>query len=284
VPGRLVAVVLAGAVTIAVGAGCSSDTNDSGSGTPATTAAKPKTLDILVSNDDGYAAAGIDVVVQALRKLPNVKLQVFAPAENQSGTGSRTTPGAVTATDQQTTSGFPVTAVNGFPADAVNYGLAHTAGRPDLVVTGINQGQNLGPITAISGTVGAAEAGLAAGIPALAASQGTGDPPDYPTAAALVVDWVSARRDALASGTATKNVVSLNVPTCTTGTVRGLRQEPLSGPDLGSLAITGVPDCTSTATDFTGDVPAFLAGFATATELDTQKQTITSSTTWPPAR
>ena len=91
---------------------------------------------------------------------------------------------------------------------------------------------------------------MIAGYPALAASQGDGKPLDYPSAAAFVVDWVKAHRDGLIDGTAAKVDVNLNVPTCATGKVRGIKQVPLSGPAMGSQAITGVPDCTSTATEF----------------------------------
>ena len=96
-----------------------------------------------------------------------------------------------------------------------------------------------------------------------------------------MTDWVTARREKLLEGTAEKVVVNLNVPTCATGTkVRGLKQEPLSTTG-GAAAVSAVPDCASTATDFTDDVAAFLAGFATATEMDAQGATVTSSTTWP---
>ena len=277
---RLVAV--AGAVTLAVLAGCSSDakTTDNNS-TSTTLAAAGRPLQILVSNDDGYSAEGIDVLVEALRKLPDVKITVVAPLTNKSGTGSQITSGPLTATQETTKSGYPATAVAGFPADAVTYGLTKVVTKtPDIVITGINEGQNLGPIASISGTVGAAKAGLAAGIPALAASQGLAATPDYPSAAKLVTDWVTARREVLLEGTAAKVVVNLNVPTCATGALRGLKQEPLSTVG-GAAAVSAVPDCASTATDFTDDVTAFAAGFATATEMNEPGETVTSSTTWP---
>ncbi len=282
--GRLTAVACA--VALVTAAGCSSDSKDSGAGssTTTTTVAKAKDLSILVSNDDGYSAEGISVLVEALRKLPNVKITVSAPADQKSGTGSQTvggTPDQLTATDQKTQAGYPAFAVNGFPVDSVNYGLVHMDGKPDVVITGINEGQNLGPIASLSGTVGAATAGVLAGYPALAASQGSGKPLDYPTAAAFVVDWVKAHRDGLIDGTAAKVDVNLNVPTCATGKVRGIKQVPLSGSAMGGQALSGVPDCNSTATEFPGDVEAFLAGFATATELNAEKQTVTTSTTWP---
>ncbi len=269
-------------VLVGVLAGCSgSDGSDrSGSSSPSTTKAV-RELTILVTNDDGYSADGINVVVEALRKLPNVTITVVAPATNQSGTGSKTTPPPLQATQQTTKGGYPATAVEGFPADTITYALSNVLPQhPDVVVSGINQGQNLGPIAAISGTVGAAKAAAAAGIPALAASQGLGDPLDYSGAAALVVDWVRARRDALVDGKAAKAVVNLNVPTCATGKLRGLKQEPLSTTATG---IAPPPDCASTATTFTDDVEAFLAGFASVTELTPTGETVTTSTTWPAA-
>lgn len=270
------------AVLIGVLAGCSGSdgSNRSGSSSPSTTTAA-RELTILVTNDDGYSADGINTVVEALRKLPNVTITVVAPATNQSGTGSKTTPPPLHATQQTTKGGYPATAVEGFPADTITYALANVLPQhPDVVVSGINQGQNLGPIAAISGTVGAAKAAAAAGIPALAASQGLGDPLDYSSAAALVVDWVRARRDALAGGKAAKVVVNLNVPTCPTGKLRGLKQEPLSTTATG---IAPPPDCASTATVFSDDVEAFLAGFASVTELTPTGETVTTSTTWPAA-
>jgi hypothetical protein len=59
-----------------------------------------------------------------------------------------------------------------------------------------------------------------------------------------------------------------------------VRQEPLS---TSATGISPPPDCTSTATTFTDDVGAFLAGFASVTELTPTGQTVTTSTTWPPS-
>jgi 5'-nucleotidase len=261
-------------------AGCSSSSDDSGSkaGSTTTTAAKTAKLTILVGNDDGYAADGIDAVVEALRKLPDVEVTVSAPAENKSGTGSSTTPGTLTATEQKTKSGYPAFAVNGFPADGINYGLSQLKEKPDLVVTGINFGQNLGASVAISGTVGAAKVAAAKGIPAIAASQGIASTMDYTTAARHVVDWVTAHRDQLISGDAEANIVNLNVPSCPTGSVRGLKQEPVAATGNG---ITPATNCQSTETELADDVQAFVNGFVTVSQLDAGGQTVTSSTTWP---
>jgi len=260
-------------------AGTTSTTRESAPAS--TTTAEPVSLEILVTNDDGYAADGIDVLVEALRGLPGVTITVVAPETNQSGTGSKVTPGTLTATVDKTKSGYPATAVDGFPADAVAYGLSRVlTEKPDLVVSGINQGQNLGPIAAISGTVGAAKAAATAGIPALAVSQGIAAEPDYATAASLVVEWVTAQRDALLAGTAAADIVNLNVPTCPVGSVQGVRQVPLAA-EAGGYDVPS--DCTSTAHGLITDVTAFAAGFATATELDQSGEQVTTSTTWPAA-
>ena len=122
---------------------------------PCYTATHPNQLQILVTNDDGYNAAGIDAVVQALVARPKVHVTVVAPATNQSGAGGNTTPGGVTADPGQTLSGYAATAVNGFPADSVLYALNTMHLNPDLLVSGINFGQNIGPFIPLSGTIGA---------------------------------------------------------------------------------------------------------------------------------
>src|SRR4051794_24683096 len=166
-------------------AGCSSDAKRAASSAPpaSSSAAPPRALRILVSNDDGVGAPGIDSLVEALRAEPNVEVTVVAPAHDSSGSDGKTTPGGVTATAAKTISGYEATAVEGFPADAVNYGLdAVVKEKPDVVMSGTNSLPNLGPGIDLSGTVGAARAAAQRGIPALAVSAGLGDPVDFDTA------------------------------------------------------------------------------------------------------
>jgi len=121
--------------------------------------AKVKPVKVLVTNDDGIAGAGMSAMVSALRKEPKVTITVVAPLRNQSGTGGKTTDGPLEASPATLPNGFPATAVAGYPADAVNYALANVttgAKRPDLIMSGINEGANLGPFVTLSGTVGAA--------------------------------------------------------------------------------------------------------------------------------
>ena len=124
-------------------------------------------MKILVSNDDGYLAPGIIALAEALR--PIAEIIVVAPDSNRSGSSNSLTldrPLSV----YRASNGFYF--VNGTPSDCVHVAL--TGGlsfRPDLIVSGINQGQNMGDDTLYSGTVAAATEGFLFGIPAIAFSQ-----------------------------------------------------------------------------------------------------------------
>lgn len=227
---------------------------------------KPAPLRIFVTNDDGYAAPGIDALVEGLLDLPRVKVTVVAPAENQSGTGGSRSPEPVTATDEETESGYPAIAVDGTPADSVIYALDELPKPPQLVISGVNEGQNLGPVVDISGTVGAARAAAQEGIPAVAVSQGAGEPPDYAAGAEAAVDWVKEHRRALVRGDIdATTVLNINVPTCPTGEVRGEIEVPAAPTgDAGTAS-----DCTSTLENPPDDVVAFANGYVTLSEVPT---------------
>jgi 5'-nucleotidase len=240
-------------------------------GGPATTAGHP--LRIMVTNDDGVSADGIDAVVEALRQEPNVEVTVVAPLKNQSGTGGKTTPGQLVATDATTKSGYPAKAIDGYPADTVTWALGGGLDfRPDIVISGNNAGQNLGPYVDISGTVGAARAAARAGIPAVAISQGLADPTDYPTGSKVLIDWLRAHRADLAQltpGNAPAGVLSFNVPSCPAATpMRGVK-EITTAKDVGTRNILDV-NCASTATNFTDDIDAFANGFATQSVVNVE--------------
>jgi 5'-nucleotidase len=228
---------------------------------PVAAAPKPPTLRVLVTNDDGVAAPGIDALVQGLSKLDRVEVTVVAPADNKSGSSDMTTPGALTTTETTTSSGYPAVAVQGFPADTVNFALdGGIPTKPHLVASGINQGQNLGPVAYVSGTVGAARTAVRRGVPALAVSQGTGEPPDYPAGVRQAAAWVKEHRKALTKKTAKPpaEVSNLNVPTCTTGRVRGVVEVPsATSGDAGAT-----PNCGSKVKKPTDDVVAYANGFA----------------------
>jgi 5'-nucleotidase len=277
---RWARVVVGATVALLVLAGCGSSSSDDGSASNgAAETTLPATLKVLVTNDDGYAAPGIDAVVQALVALPDTEVTVVAPLENQSGVGGQTTDGPLTATDVQTASGHPAKAVAGTPADTIiwaidQHGIDFT---PDVVVSGINFGQNIGPLVDISGTVGAARAAVARGIPALASSQGLGDPPTYATGVVPVIDWVTQHRAALLDGSAAADrlLENINTPTCTTGSNRGVVEVPLAT-DAGDRDLNAA-DCTSTATDPADDIDGFTDGFVTLSTLPLVPSTTTTT-------
>jgi 5'-nucleotidase len=244
-------------------AACGDDGDASdGSDAPAdttTTEAAVEPLQILVTNDDGIGAEGIAVLVDALATLPDVELSIVAPAEQQSGTGGSTTEGELTATDAETASGVEAVAVDGFPADTIRYALDELGLEPDLVVSGINEGQNLGPVVEISGTVGAARAAVARGIPALASSAGDGEAPDYESVAEVVLEWITDNRGSLEADP--EEVVSINGPTCGVGEIRGVL-ETVTATDLaGRDPIAADIDCTVPEGEPADDIDGFMAGY-----------------------
>ncbi len=124
---------------------------------------------ILISNDDGYLAPGINALAEALQ--PIAEIVVVAPDSNRSGASNSLTldrPLSV----QQAANGFYF--VNGTPTDCVHVALTGLLDHvPDLVVSGINNGPNMGDDTLYSGTVAAATEGYLFGVPAIAFSQGS---------------------------------------------------------------------------------------------------------------
>lgn len=124
-------------------------------------------MKILLCNDDGYRAPGIEALYAALKTVADV--EVIAPEQNNSAKSNALTLHAPLYV-HQASNGFRY--VNGTPADCVHIALTGLLGyKPDLVVSGINDGANMGDDTIYSGTVGAAMEGYLFGIPALAFSQ-----------------------------------------------------------------------------------------------------------------
>jgi 5'-nucleotidase len=126
-------------------------------------------MKILLSNDDGFQAPGLVALHRALAALPGVQVEVVAPEHNNSAKSNALTLHAPLYVHQ---GGPGVRYVNGTPADCVHIALTGLLDyRPDLVVSGINNGANMGDDTLYSGTVGAAMEGYLFGIPAMAFSQ-----------------------------------------------------------------------------------------------------------------
>lgn len=124
-------------------------------------------MKILLSNDDGYQAPGLVALHEAIHDLAEV--EVVAPEHNNSAKSNALTLHSPLYV-HEAANGFRY--VNGTPADCVHIALTGLLEyRPDLVVSGINNGANMGDDTIYSGTVGAAMEGYLFGIPAIAFSQ-----------------------------------------------------------------------------------------------------------------
>ncbi len=124
-------------------------------------------MKILLSNDDGFQAPGLVALHAALQAIGQV--EVVAPEHNNSAKSNALTLNSPLYV-QRASNGFRY--VNGTPADCVHIALTGLLDyRPDLVVSGINNGANMGDDTIYSGTVGAAMEGYLFGVPAIAFSQ-----------------------------------------------------------------------------------------------------------------
>ncbi len=128
---------------------------------------------VLVTNDDGIGAEGLQTLRRALRELEDVRVDVVAPDSNRSATArSITTRSPLWVEEIEFADGDRGFATEGTPVDCVRFAdLGLLGERPDLIVSGINHGANLGDDITYSGTVAAALEGIVLGIPAIAISQ-----------------------------------------------------------------------------------------------------------------
>ena len=156
---------------------------------------------MLVTNDDGIGAEGLQTLRRALRKLDGVQVDVVAPDSNRSATArSITTRSPLWVEEIEFEDGDRGFATEGTPVDCVRFAdLGLLGERPDLIVSGINHGANLGDDITYSGTVAAALEGIVLGIPAIAISQQStaremgfrfGRTFDFSVAAGLAVELV----------------------------------------------------------------------------------------------
>ncbi|MDO8465562.1 MAG: 5'/3'-nucleotidase SurE [Gallionella sp.] len=141
---------------------------------------------ILLSNDDGYFAPGLACLAETLAKIADII--VVAPERDRSGASNSLTLDRPLSL-RKSHNGFYY--VNGTPTDCVHLavtGMLDTL--PDMVVSGINDGANMGDDTIYSGTVAAATEGFLLGIPSLAVSIASGSNGNFATAARVAADMV----------------------------------------------------------------------------------------------
>jgi 5'/3'-nucleotidase SurE len=171
---------------------------------------------ILLSNDDGVHALGIKVLYQELSKFAEVL--VVAPDRNCSGASNSLTllnPLRAQALDN----GF--ISVNGTPTDCVQLGISQLMQpKPDLVVAGINSGENLGDDVLYSGTVAAATEGRHMGMPAVAVSLLGKNEQNYQTAAVVAAKFIKRLQ---VHPLANDQIININVPDVELSQLQGFK-------------------------------------------------------------
>lgn len=173
-------------------------------------------MKILVSNDDGYLATGINVLTAALEEVADVV--VVAPDRNRSAASNSLTLKVPLRVTEIAPNRYKV---DGTPSDCVHLALTGFLDFvPDLVVSGINHGANLGDDVIYSGTVAAAMEGRFLGLPTIAVSLVGNDLQHFDTAAAVASELVQKiERAPLASDV----VLNLNVPNIALSELKGIQ-------------------------------------------------------------
>ncbi|MDB4896996.1 MAG: stationary phase survival protein [Firmicutes bacterium] len=178
---------------------------------------------ILLTNDDGIFAPGINAIRAEMEKLAGVEVWAVAPDRERSASGHAITmyrplfplkadiPGATA----------PCYSVTGTPADAAKLAIDELLPRrPDLVISGINRGPNLGTDLFYSGTVAAAREGPILGIPAIAASLDSWTSLDYGVAARFTAQLaLKVLKEGIPAGT----MLNVNVPGLPDAEIQGVR-------------------------------------------------------------
>jgi 5'-nucleotidase len=171
---------------------------------------------ILLSNDDGYQARGLRTLAEHLSHVADVT--VVAPDRNRSGASNSLTLETPLRVER---AGDNVYYVNGTPTDCVHIAITGLLDEPpDMLISGINNGANLGDDVLYSGTVAAAMEGRFLGIPSLAVSLVLAEGEHYETAAELVRRLVERN---LTDPLPTDTILNINVPDLPAAQVRGIR-------------------------------------------------------------
>ncbi len=172
-------------------------------------------MKILISNDDGILAPGIRALAEALRSVAEIR--VVAPDRNRSAaSNSLTMSRPLTVTE----AGPEFDSVNGTPTDCVHLaltGLFET--KPDMVVSGINEGANLGDDVLYSGTVAAAMEGRYLGLPAIALSLVGHMPKHYQTGAQIACQLVERLKS---KQLPSQTILNVNIPDLPLEQIKGI--------------------------------------------------------------
>ena len=185
---------------------------------------------ILVTNDDGIESPGLTALAQALETIDEV--YIVAPDRERSAIGMAITLYHPLRAKQV---GDRSWAVDGTPVDCVDLAVsALLPEHPKLLVSGVNQGQNLGQDIHFSGTVAAAKKGTFLGIPSMAVSLISGQPYHYETATSVACRLAKL---VLASGLTPGILLNINVPNCPLSMITGFEA---GRQDLGTYSATAI--------------------------------------------
>ncbi len=248
-----------------------------------------QTYRILISNDDGIESPLISTLKTEISKLPNVEVVISAPAENQSGSSQSTNSGPLEVEKIFKGDQFLGYAVSGKPADAVRFGI-RVLGKEkpfDLVISGINRGSNVGNVSHLSGTIGAAMEGLYHGIPAIAVSQESRGVNTEATSRFIAQLVAKYQKDGAPKGI----MLSINIPA---GELKGIAVRAMGGAylDMGNYELKSETDNKMVYNQKIGfvqsknnqtDTFAYQAGYVTITPLKfdwTAFELIESITNW----
>ncbi|OOF55060.1 5'/3'-nucleotidase SurE [Rodentibacter genomosp. 2] len=211
---------------------------------------------ILLSNDDGFHAEGIQVLAAELRKFADVV--IVAPDRNRSAASSALTLVEPLRPRHLDNGDY---CLNGTPADCVHLALnGFLSGQVDLVVSGINAGCNMGDDTIYSGTVAAALEGRHLGLPSIAVSLDGRQ--HYETAARVVADLIPKLHSQLLNS---REIININVPDLPYDALKGykvcylgyrtsaaevIKQEDPRGETIYWIGPAGLPENEQEGTDF----------------------------------
>ena len=197
-------------------------------------------LKILVTNDDGIHSRGLWAAVEALGAAGEIT--VVAPDREQSGVGASLTlhapirANAISPGVHGGKEGIRAYSVEGTPGDSCALALEHLVGPVDLVVSGINQGSNLGEDVLISGTVGAAFQGYIRGFPSLAISVAAVSDTRFDVA----VGFLRILASSLAAGTTLPlSLINVNIPNEPVAEIQGVMVTRLGRRSYGESVTEG---------------------------------------------
>ncbi|MCK5918038.1 MAG: 5'/3'-nucleotidase SurE [Cocleimonas sp.] len=244
-------------------------------------------MNILLSNDDGFIAPGLKALHQRL--IQQFEVMVVAPDRDRSGASNSLTLASPLRLTQQDKNYF---SVNGTPTDCVHLALTGLYDNPpDLVISGINAGANMGDDVIYSGTVAAAMEGRNLGLPAIAVSIASFQPQHFATAVEAIVVLL---RQLSGFNEKSDTILNINVPDIPWNEIKGFqatrlgkrhKAEPVvksKDPRGNVIYWVGAPGKEQDAGEGT-DFHAVDQGYISVTPLQidlTRHQVINSTTTW----